>query len=510
MTDDKDQLEELREKARLQEYVFSSKIPVFGGLITWFRKAWNSVATKWYVRPLIDQQTAFNLAVVDRLSQQQKVLDAGAVELESWLVQEDREQIRLTRQVAELAVRSAQIQRSAASERPLRIAYFSPFPPARSGIADYSTELLPYLARQAAVTIFSNDLAIATTAGVPVVPVAEYPACRHQFDLALYQMGNSEHHDYIYETLIRYPGIVVLHDYSLHHFVRHHTQRKSDWTGYGRELAYSLGEDGWNIARAVRVEKTLPALFDEPLNERVIDVSLGILVHSHYAATGVGNRRPEMPLAVISPLIEPHEGHSRRAMLGISEHAVIFGSFGQMTAEKQIEPALRAFSRVRETYPDAHYLIVGEAMPDIREKIEGLITESSFAGFVHLIGYVPGIDEFVDWLHTADVVVNLRHPTAGETSAIALRAMAAAKPLIVHDRGWYGEIRDEMAIKVAPHDSDSLQAAMLQLAESVQLRRAMGQAGQDYTRTFCHPEKVADSYIQFLGDTLERLGSIPA
>jgi glycosyltransferase involved in cell wall biosynthesis len=510
MTDDKDQLAELREKARLQEYVFSSKIPVVGGLIAWFRKAWNSVATKWYVRPLIDQQTAFNLAVVDRLSQQQKVLDVVAVELESWLIQEDREQIRLTRQVAELAVRSAQIQRSSTSERPLRIAYFSPFPPARSGIADYSTELLPYLARQAVLTIFSNDLAIVTTDGVPVVPVADYPACRHQFDLALYQMGNSEHHDHIYETLIRYPGIVVLHDYSLHHFVRHHTQRKSDWTGYGRELAYSLGEDGWKSARAVRAKKTLPALFDEPLNERVIDVSLGILVHSQYAAAGVRKQRPEMPLAVIPPLVEPHEGHSRRAMLGISEHAVIFGSFGQITAEKQIQPALRTFSRVRETYPDAHYLIVGEAMPDISEHIGELIAESSLAGFVHLIGYVPGIDEFVDWLQTADVVVNLRHPTAGETSATALRAMAAAKPLIIFDHGWYSEISDEMAIKVAPLDFDGLQAAMTRLAGSAEMRRAMGQAGQDFTRNYCHPEKVADSYLQFLRDTLERLGSVPA
>ena len=33
------------------------------------------------------------------------------------------------------------------SARRLRIAYFSPLPPARSGIADYSRELLPAFAR---------------------------------------------------------------------------------------------------------------------------------------------------------------------------------------------------------------------------------------------------------------------------------------------------------------------------------------------------------------------------
>jgi glycosyltransferase involved in cell wall biosynthesis len=510
MTADKDQLAELRQKARLQEYVFSSTIPFFGKLIAWFRNAWNSVATKWYVRPLIDQQTAFNLAVVDQLAQQQQILDADAVELESWLVEEDREQTRLTRQVAELAARASQKHGATAGEKRLRIAYFSPLPPDRSGIADYSAELLPHLAPIAEVTLFTNNPNPASSAGLPVIPVAEFPARHHQFDLALYQMGNSTHHGEIYETLIRYPGFVVLHDYSLHHFMRHHTQQKSDWTGYGRELAYALGTDGWKMARSIRAGDTLPALFEEPLNERVIDVSLGILVHSHFAATGVRNRRPEMPLAVIPALVEPRGGFSRREALGLPEEAVLFGSFGQVTAEKQIEMALEAFSRVREVYPQCHYLLVGEVMPDVGHRLEQIVHELALAGFVHQTGFSPGIDEFVDWLQTVDVVVNLRHPTVGETSATALRALAAAKPLIVFDHGWYSEIPDEMAIKVAPLDPAGLLAAMTRLAGSAELRRVMGQAGQVYTRNNCHPEKVAAGYLKFLRDSLERLGSIPA
>ena len=36
-----------------------------------------------------------------------------------------------------------------------QIAYFSPLPPTRSGIADYSAELLPYLAEAARITLFT-------------------------------------------------------------------------------------------------------------------------------------------------------------------------------------------------------------------------------------------------------------------------------------------------------------------------------------------------------------------
>jgi glycosyltransferase involved in cell wall biosynthesis len=215
-------------------------------------------------------------------------------------------------------------------------------------------------------------------------------------------------------------------------------------------------------------------------------------------------------LAVIPALVEPRGGFSRREALGLPEEAVLFGSFGQVTAEKQIEMALEAFSRVREVYPQCHYLLVGEVMPDVGHRLEQIVHELALAGFVHQTGFSPGIDEFVDWLQTVDVVVNLRHPTVGETSATALRALAAAKPLIVFDHGWYSEIPDEMAIKVAPLDPAGLLAAMTRLAGSAELRRVMGQAGQVYTRNNCHPEKVAAGYLKFLRDSLERLGSIPA
>jgi hypothetical protein len=44
--------------AVLEEVQFQSRLPVIARL----RAAWNDIATRWYVRPSLDQQTRFNLA----------------------------------------------------------------------------------------------------------------------------------------------------------------------------------------------------------------------------------------------------------------------------------------------------------------------------------------------------------------------------------------------------------------------------------------------------------------
>jgi hypothetical protein len=50
----------LQEDQLLREHVFSSQVPLFGPLIAAVRTVWNSVATKWYVRPVLHQQSVFN------------------------------------------------------------------------------------------------------------------------------------------------------------------------------------------------------------------------------------------------------------------------------------------------------------------------------------------------------------------------------------------------------------------------------------------------------------------
>lgn len=492
---DPDRLSELRQRETLREFVFASRVPVVGSLVARVREAWNGVATKWQARPVMEQQSAFNRALVDWLER-----PAGLAELDDLFAHADRGQTRLNRAAGRLALDMANFDGARHGVRP-KIAYFSPLPPARSGIADYSAELLPHLAQMADVTLFVDAPASITLSGFPVRPVSDYPSCHADYDLPLYQMGNSDQHETVYAMLRQYPGVVVLHDYFLHHFIRHRTIGRGDWTGYGVEMGYALGHEGRRVARAVHRGRADAPLFDAPLNQRVIDAALGLIVHSQFAAERVRRYRLDVPLAVIPAPVEPHAGASWRAKLNLPEDAVLFGSFGQITPAKQIDAALSAFRAARQTCPQAYYLLVGEALPGVDPA--GMVAAPELNGVVHHVGYAADLAEFVNWLHTVDVVVNLRQPTAGETSAVALRAMAAGRPLIVYDHGWYSELPDAAALKVPPGDEAALRQAMTALAHSAERRRAMGQAGREYVRAFCAPARVAQAYVAFLQTVME-------
>jgi glycosyltransferase involved in cell wall biosynthesis len=386
----------------------------------------------------------------------------------------------------------------------MRVAYFSPLPPERSGIADYSRELLPALAEQVELTLYAADprqVDQALRRQFPIRPLAQYPQEQWQFDIPLYQMGNSQYHASFYPLLLRYPGLVVLHDYAIHHFIAHMTLDQGNFSAYAREMTYVWGVPGMQRAQAMRLGQARAAVFETPLNRRLLDSSLGLIVHSGYVADLVRQQGCDVPQSIIPALIEELPGQSRRDELQLDQNTVLFASYGVITGPKQIDLILRVFRRLRETVPNAHYLLVGEVLPEV--EIAALIGELDLASAVTHIDYVPDLGCFIDWVHSADIVVNLRQPTMGETSATALRAMAAARPLIVNDLGWYAEIPEKAALKIRPADEDSLLSAMICLAQSPELRQEIGAAGRRYTRQECHPQTIAAAYVRALSSTLE-------
>lgn len=507
---DASRLDELRRLAASLEpsVVHDSTVgnqPAARGLLARVRDVWNK-AIERSARPQVERQSAFNRALVDWLEQ-----PPGQANLGARLLEQDGEAVGLVHAIALAEARVAVLDGDRIAGRALfdspprrlRIAYFSPMPPDRSGIADYSAGLLPHLAKLAEVTLFTDAPPTVESFGLPVRPLGDYPRLRGGFDLPLYQMGNSAFHEAIYDLLLRYPGVVVLHDYFLHHFIRHHTLGRGDWAGYGREMAYSLGAGGRELAHAIHAGRAETPLFEEPLNKRLIDVSLGLIVHSRFVAERALQQRPNIPLAIIPHLAQPdaRPDGDLRARLGLPAGTALFGSFGQITPGKRIDLALQAFQRMHRSNPATHYLLVGEVQSDV--DLPALIAACGLENAVHSVGFIANPEEFVSWIHAVDVVVNLRQPTVGETSGVAIRALAAALPLIVFDHGWYSELPDGAAAKVPPDDVDGLQAAMERLAGSAEIRQAMGLAGLEYVRRNCSPPHVAHAYVDFLRNTVE-------
>lgn len=386
---------------------------------------------------------------------------------------------------------------------PLKLAYFSPLPPARSGIADYSREILPHLAQIADVSLFCADPEDVDSTLVEQFPVhafSDYANMRWSFDLPLYQFGNNTtHHEEIYRHFCRYPGAAVLHDVILHHFIAHRTVGHGNFPGYTRELGYVLGATGVNYSWAIRYGEREHPLTELTLNQRVADLSLGLLVHSQHALDLIHATRPRQPVWVVPAPIAAYaettaDAAALKEQLSWREDAIIFASVGQVTAAKRIDHALAAFARLRHEVPRARYLLVGEVFRN-EVNLSALLEEHDLHDDVYVTGFVEDLKSFMAWLSAADVVVNLRYPTVGETSAAALRALSAGRPLIVYDHGWYAELPDDVAIKVPLLDDDGLLAAMRRLAGDAQEREHMGLQAHAYARGQHHPAQTARAYI---------------
>src|SRR5687767_1618231 len=103
-----------------------------------------------------------------------------------------------------------------------RLAWFTPLPPVRSGIAQYNRELLPALSSSHQIDLFVDGLPEhfePPAENTPVFTAHDFvwKHLREPYDLVVYQLGNAPCHDYMWAYLVRYPGLVVLHDGQLHH-----------------------------------------------------------------------------------------------------------------------------------------------------------------------------------------------------------------------------------------------------------------------------------------------------
>src|SRR5438270_1158943 len=149
----------------------------------------------------------------------------------------------------------------------MRVAFFSPLPPAKSGIADYSQTLVEHLRRLVEVETF-------TGAGEPFNPAA--------FDIALYHIGNNPYHGFAYETALRHPGVVVMHESNLHHLIADLTIKCGDWDAYLRECEYNGGPAALEFARRVKALEVGPDYEGVIMTRRILEASRGVIVHSQF------------------------------------------------------------------------------------------------------------------------------------------------------------------------------------------------------------------------------------
>lgn len=385
-------------------------------------------------------------------------------------------------------------------ERLPRVAYVSPLPPLGSGIADYSAELLPHLARHLDLEVFAepgSDLApLSAEAAVPVHPV-QHLLHAGGFDAVLYQLGNNaDFHLGAYRALFERPGIVVLHEFVLHHMIRELTLVAGAPAAYLEEVRYGAGRSGAALARRSLDTGVALDVWSYPLFERVVDASLGVLVHNEFSRRRILASRPLASVQTVPfpwlPEPLPGPDPARRGRLGLPDDAFVVATFGFMTRAKRLDAALRAFARFAADEPRAHFLVAGDVSKDY--DLDALVPVGLRPRF-HIAGRLP-MDRFRDAMAEADVALVLRYPPGGETSAVLMRLLGLARPTVVTDAGSFQELPDDVCAKVPPDETEeeTLLAYLRALAADPELRRRMGDNARRHVEIHHHVEDAARAY----------------
>jgi glycosyltransferase involved in cell wall biosynthesis len=353
----------------------------------------------------------------------------------------------------------------------MKLAVWSPLPPSPSGIADYVAETLPLLAREA-----------------DIITVSQEPDGDVEADLHLYHLGNSPAHAYIYRAALRRPGVVVLHDWSLHHLVLRETVERGDVSTYLREMRRAYGETGTFVGRQVARAlggDLLPALF--PLNDRVLEASLAIVGLTQHVCSRAARRlagRPvlHLPHHLALPFDPLPSRAEARAALGLPDSALLVTAPGLATQAKRLDAAVRVVARLRAQHPALRLVVAGSVDPAL--PLEDWARAEGMEDALVVTGRLD-LPDFVRHLVAADVILALRFPSHGEISGALVRALGVGRPALV-TAGTPGaeEFPEGVVVPVDPgrHEEAELEALLDALLARPALREAVGAAARAHAR----------------------------
>jgi glycosyltransferase involved in cell wall biosynthesis len=393
-----------------------------------------------------------------------------------------------------------------------RLAWASPMPPAPSGIADYCGDLLAHLAPH-------YDIELVVDARQPpvapelarrhlVVTDDEAPA-RHEarpYDLFVYHLGNSDFHVYQVPLLHQFPGLVVLHDFQLGGLV-HSAINAGRWAA---SPADELEHEGEGLfATWVRMGAVAPwaARFLAPHNRRLLELAEAVVVHSAWAYQRVRRVTDapvvRIPMAVPLPGLE--EPAALRRRLGLPADAFVVCTLGVVGPPKRVASLFRAVAALPPAIRDRTLvLVVGPCPAEARRPLADLAERLGLDEAVRWTDHVP-LEDFTAYARAADVCVQLRYPSNGETSAALLRALAAGAACVASDQGPMLELPSQAVWKVrSPHrEVEDLAAALTRLHDRPEQRAGLAAAARQYAAEQLNPARAAALYVAAIDQVIQ-------
>ncbi len=356
--------------------------------------------------------------------------------------------------------------------------YFSPMPPAATGVADYSAALLPHLHALGQIELNQSG------------------------DINIYHVGNNALHREIYQRALAEPGVVVLHDAVLQHFFL----GMLDEAAYVEEFVYNYGEWSRSQAQELWRERARSGAdaryFAYPMLRRILTNARAVIVHNPAAAEiarahAPGARIIEIPHLFVPPQLPDAVDTLRfRQSLGVAPRTLLVGTFGHQRETKRLAVLLRAFEQAVARGADARLLVSGEFVSEtFASTMESLLRHPNILRTRHL----PEPDF---WKHLAatDLCVNLRYPSAAESSGVAIRMMGIGKAVAFTADPAIARFPEDACLRIdtGPAEEEMLASYIVWLSGEREAAAAIGRNAARHIAREHAPERIATAYWEVL------------
>ena len=314
------------------------------------------------------------------------------------------------------------------------LAYFSPFLPQKSGISKYSHDLLIYLRNHYDITLVSDMDDVLED--LKVISFAEFEDAMNKktFDRIIYNMGNHSILLNIYKCLLKYPGVVILHDFCIAHFISslHGEYNNNDL------LQHILKDYGLRGVVGYFFNDYMNFGAHYPLNRNLIENSKCVIAHTKRAlelAKQIYNNESLLKLVPLARANANVDKRSAKRALNL-ENTRVYGVFGFVQPSKQNLEIISSWARVMRD-KNAILLIVGEIAQNLKyyeERMLKILREHNVNN-VRFIGWADN-ETYTQYLQACDVCISLRKKHLGEASAALLDAMNYENTVITNFSGF--------------------------------------------------------------------------
>jgi glycosyltransferase involved in cell wall biosynthesis len=381
-----------------------------------------------------------------------------------------------------------------------RLAFLSPLPPDKSGIADYSADLIAGLIGDYDIDVIAQSAVTDPwiLANCRIRSINWFEQHGDSFDRIIYHFGNSSFHEHMFGLLARFPGVVVLHDFFLSGIVNH-----IDHNGMApNALVQALYDShGYAALIAQQREGRLASIWGYPCNHQVLNDAAGVIVHSRYAqqlaqswyGPDAGKDWVVMPFPRASGLPD-RQGARKR--LGIGDDAFLTCTFGLLGPTKLNDKLLEAWLQTPMAQdPRCQLVFVGQNEPSgYGQALAQAIAQSGCADRIKITGFASR-ELYLDYLSATDSAVQLRGKSRGETSAAIMDCLAYGVPTVINANGSAAELPDTALLKIEDDFTQPMLSDALTMLykEPGKARDYSGQA-RNYLATQHHPYRVGRKY----------------